>query len=77
VATYVVATKREARSDGISAAERIRGAPGIEVKGAGNDDRLVIEASPESASELRRRFADKLIIEPEILHHPLRSQDAE
>ncbi len=46
MATYVVAIRREARSDTMTAEEWVRQVPGVVVKAAGNPSRLVIEASP-------------------------------
>jgi hypothetical protein len=68
MATYVVAIRREARSDTMTAEERVRQVPGVLVKAAGNSSRVVIEASPQAVSEIERRFGDKIIVEPEIRH---------
>ena len=72
--TYVVATRREARSDGISPEQLIRDIPGVEIKAANNSQRILIETSPERASELQSRFGEKLIIELLIRHDKLSSQ---
>jgi hypothetical protein len=69
--TYVVAIRREAQSNTVAAEEWVRQVPGVQVKGAGNPSRLVIEASPQAASEIERRFGDKLIVEAEIRHKRL------
>lgn len=66
MATYVVATKREARSEGVTVEERIRSVPGVDVRGSRNADRVLIEASPQTASQILERFGDKLVVEPEI-----------
>ncbi len=68
MATYVVAIRREARSDTMTAEEWVCQVSGVVVKAAGNPSRLVIEASPQAVSEIERRFGDKLIIEAEIRH---------
>lgn len=71
MATYVVATKRTAREEGITAEERLRGVAGATVKGAGNADRVLVEMSPEVALDLQQRFSEKLFVEPIIKHDPL------
>jgi hypothetical protein len=71
MATYVVAVRREARSDTMTAEEWVCQVPGVVVKAAGNPSRLVIEASPQAISEIERRFGDKLIVEAEIRHKRL------
>jgi hypothetical protein len=71
LATYVVATRREARLEAMTAEERVRQVPGVLVKAAGNPNRVVIEASLQAISEIERRFADTLIVEPEIRHDRL------
>jgi hypothetical protein len=71
MATYVVAIRREARSDIITAEAWARQVPGVVVKAAGNPSRLVIEASPQAVSEIERRFGDTLIVEPEVRHERL------
>lgn len=65
---YIVATKREARGDGISAAQRLQGLSDIEIQSEGNSDRVIIESSPQTVEEIQRRFGEKLLVEPEILH---------
>jgi hypothetical protein len=75
LATYVVATKREARDEGITAEERVRGVAGATVTGSGNADRVVVEMSPEAALELQRRFGEKLFVEPLISHDRLSSRE--
>lgn len=69
--TYVVATRREAKSDGLSAEECVRDIPGVQVKGAGNADRLVIEMSQETADHLQQHFGERLLVEPIIKHDKL------
>jgi hypothetical protein len=71
LATYVVAIRREARLEAVTAEERVRQVPGVHVKGAGNPSRIVIEATPQAISEIERRFGDKVIVEPEIRHERL------
>jgi hypothetical protein len=69
--TYVVATKREAKGDGISVADRVSDIVGAEVKSAANLDRVLVEMSPAAVHEVQRRFSDKLIVEPIIMHQSL------
>jgi hypothetical protein len=71
MATYVVAIRREARSDTVGAEEWVRQVPGVQVKGAGNPSRVVIEATDQAVSEIKHRFGDKVIVEPEIRHERL------
>ncbi|KLK90881.1 hypothetical protein AA309_23475 [Microvirga vignae] len=71
MATYVVAIRQEAQSDTMTAEEWVRQVPGLQVKGSGNPSRVVIEASPQTVSEIERRFGDKLIVEAEIRHKHL------
>jgi dephospho-CoA kinase len=71
LATYVVAIRREARLEAVTAEERVRQVPGVYVKGAGNPSRVVIEATDQAISEIERRFGDKVIVEPEIRHERL------
>lgn len=71
MATYVVAIRRKARSDTMTAEQWVRQVPGVQVKGAGNPSLVVIEASPQAISEIERRFGDKLIVEAEICHKRL------
>jgi len=71
MATYVVAIRREARSDTMTAEEWVCQVPGVQVKGAGDPSRVVIEASPQAVSEIKRRFGDKLIVEAESRHERL------
>lgn len=71
MATYVVAIRREARLEAITAEEQVRQVPGVHVRGAGNPSCVVIDASPQAVSEIERRFGDKVIVEPEIRHERL------
>lgn len=71
LATYVVAIRREARLEAVTAEERVRQVPGVHVKGAGNPSCVVIEATDQAISEIERRFGDKVIVEPEIRHKRL------
>lgn len=71
LATYIVAIRREARLEGMTAEEWVRQLPGVHVTGTGNPNRVVIEASPQTVSEIELRFGDKLIVETEILHRRL------
>jgi hypothetical protein len=71
LATYVVAIRREARLEAITAEEQVRQVPGVHVRGAGNPSCVVIDASPQAVSEIERRFGDKVIVEPEIRHERL------
>ncbi|WP_134495893.1 hypothetical protein [Microvirga pakistanensis] len=71
MATYVVAVRREAQSDTVTAEEWVCQVPGVQVKGAGNPSRVVIEASLHAVSEIERRFGDKVVVEPEVRHERL------
>jgi hypothetical protein len=71
LATYVVAIRREARLETVTAEERVRQVPGVHITGAGNPSRVVIEASSQAVSEIERLFGDKVIVEPEIRHERL------
>ncbi|EIM30802.1 hypothetical protein MicloDRAFT_00003290 [Microvirga lotononidis] len=71
LATYVVAIRREARLEPVTAEECVRQVPGVQVKEAGNPSCVVIEASPQAVSEIERRFGDKLIVEADIRHKRL------
>lgn len=71
MATYVVVIRQGARSEAMTAEEWVCQVPGVEVKAAGNPSRVVIEASPQAASEIERRFGDKLIVEAELHHKRL------
>jgi hypothetical protein len=71
LATYVVAIRREARSDTMTVEEWVRKVPGVVVKAAGDPSRVVIEASSQAISEIERRFGDKLIVEADIRHKRL------
>ena len=71
LATYVVAIRREARLEPVTAEEWVRQVPGVQAKGAGNPSRVVVEASTEAVSEIERRFGDKLIVEADIHHKRL------
>jgi hypothetical protein len=55
LATYVVAIRREARLETVTAEERVRQVPGVHIKGAGNPSRVVIEASSQAVSEIETR----------------------
>jgi hypothetical protein len=71
LATYVIAIRREVRSDATMAEEWVRQVPGVLVKAASNPSRIVIEASPQAIFEIECRFGDKVIVEPEIRHERL------
>jgi hypothetical protein len=68
LATYVVAIRREERLGTVTAEERVRQVSGVHVKGAGNPNCVIIEATDQAISEIERRFGDKVIVEPEIRH---------
>ncbi len=59
LATYVIASRREARSDTIGAEEWIRQVPGVQVKGARNPSGGVIEASPKRFPRLNAALATR------------------
>jgi dephospho-CoA kinase len=71
MATYVVAIRREARADTMTAEAWVRQVPGVQVKGVGDPSRVVIEASSQAVTEIERRFGNKVIVEPEIRHKRL------
>lgn len=73
--TYVVATRREAKSEGVSVADRVSDIAGAEVKSTGNADRALVEMSLEAVHEVQRRFSDKLIVEPIVTHEILSRGD--
>jgi hypothetical protein len=66
---YVVALKRgfdpedENYLDSISTS-----IGGVRLKGAANARRILVEMTPETASEISRRFGDHVNVEPEILY---------
>jgi hypothetical protein len=66
VSRYVVAVRREKRAQGVTT-DRVRQVPGVHIEG-GDAQRAIVEAAPAAAQELRRRFSDDFIVEPEILH---------
>jgi hypothetical protein len=61
LATYVVAIRREARLEAMTAEECVRQVPGVHVKGVGDPSRVVIEATAQVISEIERRFGAKVI----------------
>ena len=68
VSRYVVAVKRERRGTGAKAS-LVCDVPGVNLVSDANALRAVIEAPESAAEEIRQRFSDDIIIEPEILHH--------
>jgi hypothetical protein len=68
--TYVVATRRECRGRGLTAAEAVARLPGVRVKGASNPDRVVIE-SVHDADQIRSGVGPSFRVEPEIRHRIL------
>ncbi len=70
VSRFVVAVRRERRDEGVSA-ELVRAAPGVTILSVSKRGRLVIDADTAAVAEIVRRFSDRLIIEPEILHSTL------
>jgi len=70
MATYVVATRREAQASPSTAEDYVRQVPGVWIKGGTDPNHITIEASELAAAEIERRFGSVLLIEPEI-----RSQD--
>jgi hypothetical protein len=71
MATYVVATRRECRGQGRTAAEAVARLPGVRVKGASNPDRVVIE-SAQHADQIRSGVGPSFHVESEIRHRILR-----
>jgi hypothetical protein len=70
VTRFVVSVRREKRGGDVSA-DLVRGAPGVTVLSATPRGRLVIGAEMSVIQEMRSRFGDLLIIEPEIHHSTL------
>jgi hypothetical protein len=68
VSRYVVAVKRERRASGAKAS-LVCEVPGVNMLSDENALRAIIEAPESAAEEIRQRFKDDLVIEPEILHH--------
>jgi len=69
--TYVVATRRECRGQGRTAAEAVARLTGVRVKGASDPDRVVIE-SAHDADQIRSGVGPSFHVEPEIKHKILR-----
>lgn len=67
VSRYVVAVRRERRGSGAKASA-VCDVPGVNLLSDVNALRAVIEAPESAAEEIRQRFANDLIIEPEVLH---------
>lgn len=67
--TYVIALRRGVRPCDATPEEQVRQVPGVRVKGSTNPRRIVVESSPQAAAEITRRFGERLIVEPVILHH--------
>jgi hypothetical protein len=67
MATYVVATRREAEASPLTAEEHVREIPGVWIRGGSDPNRIRIEASELAAAEIARRFGSVLLIEPEIV----------
>jgi hypothetical protein len=65
--TYVVATRRECRGRGRTAAEAVARLSGVRVRGGSNPDRVVIE-SAHNADEIRLKIGPSFHVEPEIRH---------
>lgn len=66
---YVIAVRHYPPT--LSLMGAVREVPGIELKGAASPLRVLVEAAPSAAEELRRRFGEALIIEPEVRHKRL------
>ena len=62
---YVVALRREAR--GLTVLADILELAGVSLSSA-SPYRALIDISPQKADELKARFGDRLIVEPEIMH---------
>ena len=69
MATYVIALRRGIPSGRCTPEQQVRQVAGVQVTGASNPRRIVVEGSPQAAEEIALRFGDDLIIEPEVLHH--------
>jgi len=70
--TYIVATRRECRGQGRTAAEAVSRLPGVRVKGRSNPDRVVIE-SAHDADQIRSKVGPSFHVEPEIRHRALQA----
>jgi hypothetical protein len=64
---YVVAVRREARGLA-SLADIVMHVAGLQI---GPSDRALIDVTPQVADELKRRYGDSVIVEPEIRHDRL------
>jgi hypothetical protein len=71
MATYVVATRRECRGRGRTAAEAVARLPGVRVKGTSNPDRVVIESAYD-ADQIQSGVGPSFYVEREIKHRILR-----
>ena len=70
--TYVVAVKREYRNEaGHDWSEVLEAIPGLEVVPGPVRHRLQIEATPDAATEARRRLGDLCYVEPVRRRQPL------
>ncbi len=66
---YVVSVKREARGR-TSLADIVRQVAGLSINPT-SPDRALIEVSPQTADELKRRYGHSVIVEPNVLHDRL------
>jgi hypothetical protein len=63
---YIVTTRRAARDFATSANDAVANVPGIELISADNPQMVTIEASEESANQLRNNLKDDYFVEPMI-----------
>lgn len=63
---YLVTTRRAKRGSVPSAAEAVKTEPGVKLVDAEDPDLVTIEASAESADQLRTKLRDTHFVEPEI-----------
>jgi hypothetical protein len=62
---YLVTTRRSERDSAISAADAVKGEPGITTVETTNPQMITIEASEEAASRLRQKLRDTHYVERE------------
>ena len=67
---FIVAIKRGLRGQGVEAT-RAGQVPGVTLVGDANPDRVIVDATDEAVTELRRRFGAFMHVEPMIGHSTL------
>jgi hypothetical protein len=69
--TYIIAVKRELRDTApANWRDLLRDIEGLTIRGAGNSQRVQVEASDEAIAEARRRLGQWCHIEAAIPHRP-------